>query len=218
MTQPFIDCAIRAGRDRCAGHRRHRRSSATSRRGPCIGSGSRSRRSTVPRRSYAAKFSTPFCMAVGFTDRKAGFAQFTEQRVHDAAVLELASKIRYRINPDDEYPRNFTGHLRATLRDGSEREFRQPYMRGGAHAPLTIAGTGDEVHGQRALRRLERGDRRPIAPPVAGSSSASREWDRWPSSGHERGYALAGASPSSPAARATSAAPSRWNWRRRAPR
>jgi hypothetical protein len=51
--------------------------------------------------------------------------------------LGLAGKIYYVINPDDEYPRNFTGHLRATLKDGSVREFRQPHMRGGAHAPMT---------------------------------------------------------------------------------
>jgi 2-methylcitrate dehydratase PrpD len=89
-----------------------------------------------PPTSYAAKFSTPYCMAVGFLDRKAGFAQFTDARVHDAGVLALASRIRYIVNPDDEYPRNFSGHLRATLRDGSRREFRQPHMRGGAHAPL----------------------------------------------------------------------------------
>ena len=92
-----------------------------------------------PPTPYAAKFSTPFCMAVGFVDRKAGFAQFAEDRVHDPAVVALASKIRYSINPHDEYPRNFSGHLRATLRDGSEREFRQPHMRGGAHAPLPAA-------------------------------------------------------------------------------
>jgi 2-methylcitrate dehydratase PrpD len=89
-----------------------------------------------PPTSYAAKFSTPYCMAVGFLDRKAGFAQFTDARVQDAAVLALASRIRYIVNPDDEYPRNFSGHLRAALRDGSRREFRQPHMRGGAHAPL----------------------------------------------------------------------------------
>lgn len=90
-----------------------------------------------PQTPYAAKFSTPFCMAAGFFDRRAGFAQFTEERIRDAAVLSLAGKIRYVINPDDEYPRNFTGHLRATLKDGSTREFRQPHMRGGAHAPMS---------------------------------------------------------------------------------
>ena len=75
-------------------------------------------------------------MAVGFFDRKAGLAQFTDARIHDPAVLALAAKIRYVINPADEYPKNFTGHLRATLKDGTTREFRQPHMRGGAGAPL----------------------------------------------------------------------------------
>ena len=90
-----------------------------------------------PPTPYAAKFSTPYCMAVGFLDGRAGFAQFTESRIADPEVTALASKIRYRLNPADEYPRNFSGHLRATLRDGSTREHRQPHMRGGAREPLT---------------------------------------------------------------------------------
>jgi 2-methylcitrate dehydratase PrpD len=90
-----------------------------------------------PPTTYAAKFSTPYCMAAGFFDGKAGFAQFTDARIHDPAVLALAAKIRYAIDPADEYPRRFTGHLRARLRDGRTLEFRQPNMRGGAHAPLS---------------------------------------------------------------------------------
>ena len=89
-----------------------------------------------PPTPYAAKFSTPFCMAVGFFDGKAGLAQFTEARIADPAVLALASKIRYTIDPGNQYPRKFTGHLRATLADGRFREFRQPHMRGGARDPL----------------------------------------------------------------------------------
>jgi 2-methylcitrate dehydratase PrpD len=138
MTQPFIDCAIALAEDEVRAndiadiecevaegtvHRLWEPLAAK-------------RRPATP---YAAKFSTPFCMAVGFLDRKAGFAQFTESRIQDPAVLALASKIRYAINPHDEYPRNFTGHLRAMLKDGSRMEFRQPYMRGGVHAPLSLA-------------------------------------------------------------------------------
>ena len=48
--------------------------------------------------------------------------------------------MRYRIDPKNPYPRNFTGHIRATLRDGSVIEERQPHMRGGAQEPLTRAG------------------------------------------------------------------------------
>jgi 2-methylcitrate dehydratase PrpD len=54
-------------------------------------------------------------------------------------VLALAAKVRYRIDPQNPYPKNFTGHIRATLRDGSVVEERQPHMRGGAQEPLTRA-------------------------------------------------------------------------------
>jgi hypothetical protein len=47
--------------------------------------------------------------------------------------------VRYRIDPNNPYPKNFTGHIRATLRDGSVVEERQPHMRGGAQEPLTRA-------------------------------------------------------------------------------
>ena len=52
--------------------------------------------------------------------------------------------MRYRIDPDNPYPDNFTGHIRATLRDGSVIEERQPHMRGGAHEPLTRADIEDK--------------------------------------------------------------------------
>src|SRR5881392_2349470 len=92
-----------------------------------------------PPTPYAAKFSTPYCMAVGFLDRRAGSAQFTRSRIDGPAVRALASRIRYLVNPYDEYLRNFSGHLRAMLNDGTEREIRRPYMRGGVHAPLPQA-------------------------------------------------------------------------------
>ena len=138
MTQPFVDCAIELAEQGVAAgdietitcevaegtvHRLWEPLAVKHR----------------PPTPYAAKFSTPYCMAVGFFDRRAGFAQFTQSRVNDPAVLALASKIRYSINPHDEYPRNFTGHLRATLKDGSQREVRRPHMRGGIHAPLSSA-------------------------------------------------------------------------------
>ena len=51
----------------------------------------------------------------------------------------LASKVRYRIDPDNPYPRAYTGHISATLRDGRSIEERQPHLRGGAQEPLTRA-------------------------------------------------------------------------------
>jgi len=91
----------------------------------------------APPNGYAGKFSTPYCIAAGFIDGKAGFEQFTDERVKDKDLRALAAKVSYVIDPKDEYPRNFTGHIRATLKDGSVREVRKAHMRGGAHEPLS---------------------------------------------------------------------------------
>jgi 2-methylcitrate dehydratase PrpD len=135
MTQPFIDCARRlAAAGVRAGDVRDIECEVAAGTVPRLWEPLASKHR--PPTPYAAKFSTPFCMAVGFFDGKAGLAQFTDARIADPAVLALASKIRYTIDPANQYPRKFTGHLRATLADGSAREFRQPHMRGGAGAPL----------------------------------------------------------------------------------
>jgi 2-methylcitrate dehydratase PrpD len=90
-----------------------------------------------PANGYAGKFSTPYCIAAGFIRGNVGLGDFSDAAVRDPAVLALAAKVRYRIDPQNPYPKNFTGHIRATLRDGSVVEERQPYMRGGAQAPLS---------------------------------------------------------------------------------
>ena len=68
-----------------------------------------------------------------------GSRDFSDAAVRDPAVVALAAKVRYQIDPDNPYPNKFTGHIRAVLNDGSVIEERQPHMRGGAHEPLTRA-------------------------------------------------------------------------------
>jgi 2-methylcitrate dehydratase PrpD len=89
-----------------------------------------------PPSAYSAKFSSPYCVAVGFLDHAAGLAAFTEEKVRDPRTLALASKVSYVVDPDNPYPARFTGHIRATLKDGSVQEVRRENMRGGAHDPL----------------------------------------------------------------------------------
>jgi 2-methylcitrate dehydratase PrpD len=91
----------------------------------------------APPNGYAAKFSSPFLLAFGFVHGGVGLDAFTESAVRDPDVLALAAKVRYEIDPNNPYPDNFTGHIRATLRDGTIVEERQPHFRGGAHEPLT---------------------------------------------------------------------------------
>jgi 2-methylcitrate dehydratase PrpD len=92
-----------------------------------------------PPNGYAGKFSTPYCIAAGFVRGNVGLSDFSDAAVHDPAVVGLASKVRYQIDPQNPYPNNFTGHIRAVLADGRVIEERQPHMRGGAHEPLTRA-------------------------------------------------------------------------------
>ena len=54
------------------------------------------------------------------------------------------AKVSYVIDPADEYPRNFTGHIRAVMQDGTVEEVRQGHMRGGARAPLSDAEVEDK--------------------------------------------------------------------------
>lgn len=90
-----------------------------------------------PPSGYAAKFSVPWCMAIGFFEGDAGLAQFNDEKVKDERVLRLSRKIHFLYDPDDEYPNNYTGRIKVTMKDGSVVELSQMHMRGGAREPLT---------------------------------------------------------------------------------
>lgn len=141
MVQPFIDCAVRLSRD---GVPLDRIESVLCR----VGEGtvhrlweplSEKRKPSTP---YSAKFSVPYGVAVGLMDRAAGLKQFTEARLADPALIALAAKVGYEIDPDDEYPRNYTGTVIITLDDGRKLEARQPYLRGGVRERLSR----EEIH------------------------------------------------------------------------
>jgi 2-methylcitrate dehydratase PrpD len=113
-----------------------------------------------PPNGYGAKFSTPYCIAAGFVRGNVGLGDFTDAAVKDPAVLAVAAKVRYVIDPDNPYPKNFTGHIRAVMTDGSVVEERQPHMRGGAHEPLSRADIDDKFvlnarHGRWPEARIE---------------------------------------------------------------
>lgn len=97
-----------------------------------------------PANGYAGKFSQPYCIATGLVRGNVGLGDFTDVAVQDARVLALGAKVRYRIDPANPYPDEFTGHIRATLADGSVVEERQPHFRGGAKEPLTRADIEDK--------------------------------------------------------------------------
>jgi 2-methylcitrate dehydratase PrpD len=97
-----------------------------------------------PLNGFAAKFAVPYLLATGFVHGGVGLGAFTESAVRDEKVLALAAKVKFVIDPDNPYPNNYTGHIKATLKDGSVVEERQPYLRGGAQEPLTRQDVTDK--------------------------------------------------------------------------
>jgi 2-methylcitrate dehydratase PrpD len=100
-----------------------------------------------PANDYAAKFSAPFNIAVAFVTGSAGLEAFTEKTVRDPRILALASKVHYVVDPNNPYPKAYTGHVRMTLRDGRVFEERQPHIRGGVHDPLSRADIESKFRG-----------------------------------------------------------------------
>jgi 2-methylcitrate dehydratase PrpD len=138
MTQPYVDCAIALAK---TGVRAEEITSIVCE----VGEGTVHRLweplalKQSPPNGYAAKFSTPDCIAAGFLLGDAGLQAFEDSAIADPVRRALAARVSYVIDPANPYPRAFSGHLRATLRNGEMREFRQAHMRGGANAPLSDA-------------------------------------------------------------------------------
>jgi 2-methylcitrate dehydratase PrpD len=170
MVQPYIDCARRLAKRGIAPE-------AIAQIECEVGEGTVHRlweplaAKQAPPNGYAAKFSTPYCVAAAFLHGNLGLDAFTDAAVAHPAVRALAAKVRYRIDPANPYPNAYTGHIRATLADGRILEERQPHLRGGAQAPLSRA----ELEEKFALNA--RGGGWPQAQIGAASALARALWD-----------------------------------------
>ena len=93
----------------------------------------------APQNAYAAKFSIPYAIAVALLRDNAGLGEYTDTLVLDAELLRLMSKVNYTIDPANPYPKQFTGHLKVTLTDGTVHEHHQGYFKGGVDHPMSDA-------------------------------------------------------------------------------
>lgn len=143
MAQPYIDCAIRL---RAAGVPVSRIKSIL-----CETAEGYVHRLWEPiamkRRpptAYAAKFSIPFAVALGYVRGRAGLSDFSEEAINDRELLAVSRLVSYEIDPENPYPDRFTGHVRIETVDGEILEERQGHMRGGVEEPLTPAELRDK--------------------------------------------------------------------------
>ena len=136
MAHPYIDCA-RAFRQRGIPVERIRDIECETAEGIVHRLWEPLAAKQAPASAYAAKFSIPYAIAVGLLDDDAGLAQYTDARVTDPELRALAAKVRYVVDPANPYPRQFTGHVRVTLDDGTVHEHRQSCFKGGVEHPLS---------------------------------------------------------------------------------
>lgn len=141
MTQPFIDCAAKLREQGVAWQSIKEIVCA-------VGEGTVHRlwepiaSKQNPPTPYAAKFSGPYTVACGLRFGAAGLAEFTPEAISNEDLLSLSEKVRYRIDPDNEYPANYTGEVVVTLSDGQTFTATQNQLRGGMHEPMS----GSELH------------------------------------------------------------------------
>ena len=86
-----------------------------------------------------------------FVKGRASLAEFTDEAVRDKAVLEVAGKVGYQLDPTIDYPRKFVGHVTVRLHDGRLLEERQDHPRGGPDAPMSREEVEAKFRGNASL-------------------------------------------------------------------
>ena len=135
MAQPFVDCAIKL-KDKIKDASQIKSITAKVGEGTVHRLWEPSSEKKKPSTPYSAKFSVPYCVAVGFLRGDAGLNEFNEESIKDKSILDLANKVNYEIDPNDEYPNNYTGTLICETSEGTITE-HQNCFRGGKKQPLT---------------------------------------------------------------------------------
>jgi len=134
MTQPFVDCAVQASKIL--------RSENIKEIHAHVGEGTVHRlwepleEKRNPSTPYGAKFSVPYCVAIGFLDGKAGLNEFTEEQLSRDDIQSLSSKITYSINPEDPYPEEYVGWIDVIDLEGNTHTVKQSCLRGGKQEPM----------------------------------------------------------------------------------
>jgi len=94
-----------------------------------------------PANSYDAQFSIPYIVATGLLKGRFTLAELEDKALRDAAVLNLASRVDYAVDPASTFPRHYTGEVIVEAEDGRSLRHREAMNRGCADRPLS----NDEV-------------------------------------------------------------------------
>src|SRR5262245_2901146 len=73
-----------------------------------------------PASSYIAQFSLPYGMAACLTRKRFGLEEIEEPAYSEPALLALAQKVHYEIDPNAGFPKKRTGEVIVTLKNGTK--------------------------------------------------------------------------------------------------
>jgi 2-methylcitrate dehydratase PrpD len=81
-----------------------------------------------PHSSYAAQFSLPYAIACCIERGRFGLEEIEEAAYTDPAILSLARKFSYEIDPDSGFPKFRTGEVIVQLKDGRRLARRESIL------------------------------------------------------------------------------------------
>jgi 2-methylcitrate dehydratase PrpD len=92
-----------------------------------------------PANEYDAKFSVPFIVAASLLKGRFTLAELEPETLSDPAVLALADRVDYEVDPQSGFPRYYSGELVVRTRDGRTLRHREAINRGSGDRPLADA-------------------------------------------------------------------------------
>ena len=94
----------------------------------------------APPTTYGAQFSLNYTVAVALSDGRVGIREFSEEKIKDPNILELARKVKYELDPafspslaEGTYP----GYVKAIMKNGKSYEYEIKFIKGMPQNPLT---------------------------------------------------------------------------------
>ncbi|OLL27421.1 2-methylcitrate dehydratase [Burkholderia sp. SRS-W-2-2016] len=90
-----------------------------------------------PANAYDAQFSVPYVTASALLKGRFTLDELEPAALRDDAVLALAAKVDYEIDPASTFPRHYTGEVCLELANGETLSHREAVNRGSADRPLS---------------------------------------------------------------------------------
>jgi 2-methylcitrate dehydratase PrpD len=103
-----------------------------------------------PANSYDAQFSIPYTVAAALRRGRFTLDELEDEALADPAILALADRVNYEIDPASTFPRHYTGEVIVTTRGGRTFRHREAVNRGNGERPLSEAAIIEKFHANAA--------------------------------------------------------------------